>query len=161
MNPDGSNQTRLTNDTEYDLFLDAQPLTCTVAAVVDGDTFDCVGGRRVTMLQIDAPELGACGGDWAKAALEFIFLTPGRNVRLQYDAKRSEGGSDLAAPIWIGNDGNAYNLSIVMAYVGLAKAATVGTGNTRLLTWTTASQGWAQAAQWNMWAPGKTYNGGC
>ncbi|HEY8172703.1 MAG TPA: hypothetical protein VIH21_06425, partial [Dehalococcoidia bacterium] len=86
---------------------------------------------------------------------------PGRVVRLQYDVTLNEGGADLAAPIWIGDDGNPYNLSIVMAYVGLAKATTVGAGNSRLMDWANASQGWAQAAQWNMWAPGKTYNGGC
>ena len=157
----GSAQTRLTTSPADDEHPDSQPLTCTVASVIDGDSFTCVGGRTVNMLNIDAPELGACGGDWAKAALEFIFLTPGRVVRLQYDVTRSEFGADLAAPIWIGNDGNPYNLSIVMVYVGLAKAATVGAGNTRLLSWAQASQTWAQAAQWNMWAPGKTFNGGC
>jgi TolB protein len=151
---------------------DWQPLTCTVANVVDGDSFDCTDGRHVDMLQIDAPELDACGGDWAKAALQYIFLTPGRVVRLQYDTRtrryqKGDSGpppkvnSDLAAPIWIGNDGASYNLSIIMAYVGLAKAATIGSGNTRFLQWATDSENYARVAQWNMWGPGKPFNGGC
>ncbi|MEX2245628.1 MAG: hypothetical protein WEC75_02985 [Dehalococcoidia bacterium] len=48
-----------------------------------------------------------------------------------------------------------------MVYVGLARAATVGTGNTKFLSWAQASETWAQTAKWNMWAPGKPYNGGC
>jgi endonuclease YncB( thermonuclease family) len=135
---------------------------CVVQSVIDGDTFVCTGGRQVRMLQVDAPDLGQCGGDWAKAALEFIFLTPGRTVYLQYDATRVDSqGRTLASPIWRGNDGADYNLSIVMVYVGLAKAADVGAGNVRLKDWALASETWARAAQWNMWAPGKTFNGGC
>jgi endonuclease YncB( thermonuclease family) len=60
--------------------------SCTVASVVDGDTFDCTDGTRVRLLQINTPELSECGGQWAKAALGNIFLTSGRQVRLDYDA---------------------------------------------------------------------------
>jgi serine protease len=134
---------------------------CTVARVLDGDTFECAGGRRVRMLQIDAPDVGQCGGDWAKAAQQYIFLTPGRVVYLRYDRLQQEGGFTYAAPIWRGNDGQDYNLSIVMAYVGLARAAQVGAGNVAYFDWARASEAWAAAAQWNMWAPGKTFNGGC
>lgn len=135
---------------------------CTVSGVVDGDTFDCQDGRRVRMLQIDAPDLGQCGGDWARDAQRNIFLTTGRVVRLEYDGAREDGqGRTLAAPIWRGNDNADYNLSIVMVYVGLAKAADRGDGNVKYLDWARASQVWASVAQWNMWAPGKTFNGGC
>lgn len=135
---------------------------CVVQSVIDGDTFVCNGGRQVRMLQIDAPDLGQCGGDWAKAALAFIFLTPGRTVYLQYDATRVDSqGRTLASPVWRGNDGADYNLSIVMVYAGLAEAADVGAGNVRLKDWALASETWARAAQWNMWAPGKPFNGGC
>ena len=72
------------------------------------------------MLQIDAPDIGQCGGDWAKAAMEFIFLTPGRTVYLHIrrDERLDATGRSLAAPIWRGNDGADYNLSIVLAFVG-------------------------------------------
>jgi len=56
---------------------------CTVASVIDGDTFACTSGRTVRMLAISAPAIGQCGGDWAKAALQYIFLTPGRTVYLR------------------------------------------------------------------------------
>jgi subtilisin family serine protease len=135
---------------------------CVIASVEDGDSFTCQGGLRVRMLQIDAPDLGQCGGDWAKAALQYIFLTPGRIVYLQYDATRTDAQArTLAVPMWRGADGADYNLSIVMVYVGLAHAADVGAGNVAFHDWALASQTWASAAQWNMWAPGKTFNGGC
>lgn len=163
MNANGSAQVRLAGIVaNRDWFADWQPPLCTVAAVVDGDTFDCTDGTRVNMLQIDAPELGACGGDWAKSALQFIFLPPGRQVALAFDTTTADpAGGVLAAPIWLGVDGTDYNLSIVMAYVGLARASGVGAGNAKYQSWANASQGWAQAAQWNMWAPGKPFDGGC
>jgi hypothetical protein len=48
-----------------------------------------------------------------------------------------------------------------MVYVGLAKAADIGVNNTTFHDWAFASQNWAQAARWNMWAPGKPFTGGC
>jgi hypothetical protein len=135
---------------------------CVIDTVVDGESFTCVGGRHVRMLQMHAASPGQCGGDWAKAALQYIFLTPGRQVFLQFDATRTDGsGRTLAAPIWRGDDGADYNLSVVMVYVGLARAADVGTGNVMFHDWAFASEHWAATAQWNMWAPGKPFAGGC
>jgi hypothetical protein len=130
--------------------------------VLTGDSFVCTNGKRVRMLQIDAQDLGQCGGGWAKAALANIFLPVGRAITLDFDDDETDGsGNTLAAPIARGTDGNDYNLSIVMVYVGLAKAANFGDGNTEYLDWANASQVWASVAQWNMWAPNKTYTGGC
>jgi endonuclease YncB( thermonuclease family) len=135
---------------------------CVVQIVVDGDSFTCTGGPTVRMLQMTAPEGTQCGADWAKAALQNIFLTPGRTVYLQYDTtRRDSAGRTLAVPLWRGSDGTDYNLSIVMVYVGLAKAADVGTNNVQFHDWANASQTWAQTAGWNMWAPGKPFVGGC
>jgi len=139
---------------------DAQHPSCTVASIVDGDTFDCTDGTRVRLLQIDTVERGECGFEWATAALANIFLKPGMQVRLDYDAVKTDRyGRHLAAPIVRGTDGADYNISIVMVYVGLAKAAYYG-DNAKYLDWANASQVWAQTAQWNMWAPGGPYNGG-
>jgi endonuclease YncB( thermonuclease family) len=135
---------------------------CVIESVADGESFTCAGGRQVRMLQMDAPDPGQCGGDWARDALRYIFLTPGRTVYLQYDATRADQfGHTLAVPMWRGNDGADYNLAIVMVYVGLARAADVGAGNVAFHDWAFASETWASVAQWNMWAPGKTFNGGC
>ena len=137
----------------------AFPAQCEVDRVIDGDTFVCLAGPTVRMLQINAIEKNQCGGAWATAALGTIFLPIGTRVRLQYDAVKTDRfGRTLAAPIVKGTDGEDYNISIVMVYVGLAKAAYYG-DNEALLDWATASETWARTAQWNMWAPGGPYNG--
>ena len=134
--------------------------SCVVDRVIDGDTFVCDDGAHVRMLQINAPELSACGGAWAGAALRNIFLRPGTHVRLDHDKVLTDRyGRDLAAPIVAGTDGAEYNISIVMVYVGLAKAAYYG-DNAQYLEWARASETWARTAQWNMWAPGGPFNGG-
>jgi Tol biopolymer transport system component len=171
VNPDGMGHAHITSGSTGDGAPSWQPPQCTVASVSSGDSFECAGGRRVRMLQIDAPDPGACGGDWAQAAMQYIFLKPGRTVGLKYDVATTDtDGRELAAPIWRGNDGMEYNLSIVMAYVGLAKAAVVGAvgqdrdtqrRNTLFLSWAQSSEAYAKAQQWNMWAPGKPFNGGC
>lgn len=135
---------------------------CVVEAVIDGSSFTCAGGRRVRMLQMSAPALNECGGDWARAAAQYIFLTPGRTVYLQYDATRTDQyGQTLAAPVWRGGDGADYNLAVVMVYVGLARAADIGAGNFALHDWSFAAEHWATVAEWNMWSPGQAFNGGC
>ncbi len=135
----------------------ADHASCTVASVVDGDTFDCTDGTRVRLLQIDTLERGQCGSDWATAALANIFLPPGKQVRLDYDAVTIDPyGRHLAAPIVIGTDGHEYNISIVMAYVGLARAAYYG-DNSAYLDWANASESYARVARWNMWAPNGPY----
>jgi TolB protein len=160
MDADGSDERSVISTDEPEEYPDWAPARCVVASVIDGDTFTCVGGSVVDLLQIDAPELGVCGGEWAHAALANIFLTPGRTVTLEFDTITADGAV-LAAPIARGTDGADYNISIVMAYVGLARAAMIGSGNTKYLDWASASEGWAAAAQWNMWAPGKPFTGGC
>jgi subtilisin family serine protease len=135
---------------------------CSIESVTDGEHFTCAGGRKVQMLQAHTPALAECGGDWAKSASQFIFLTPGRTVYLRYDTNRvNPQGDTLAAPIWRGADGADYNLAIVMVYVGLARATDVGAGNVLFHDWAQSSEHWASSAQWNMWAPGKPFEGGC
>lgn len=138
---------------------EARHLSCTVDRVIDGDTFVCDDGAHIRMLQINAPELSACGGEWAGAALRNIFLRAGTSVRLDYDAVAVDRyGRHLAAPIVTGTDGADYNISIIMVYVGLAKWAYYG-DNAKYLDWAKASQAWAKTAQWNMWTPGGPFNG--
>ena len=136
------------------------PSSCTVDYVIDGNAFGCSDGVQVRMLQVGAQALRECGGNWAKAALAYIFLQPGTVAKLDYDTTKVDRyGRRLAAPIVTGSDGADYNISIVMVYVGLAKAAQFD-GNAKYLDWANAAQVWAQAARWNMWAPGGPYNGG-
>ncbi|MBF6599329.1 MAG: S8 family serine peptidase [Dehalococcoidia bacterium] len=135
---------------------------CTVQSVIDGESFTCTDGRTIRLLQMDTPLGNQCGADWARAALQYIFLPPGRTVYLRYDVNRIDGsGRTLAAPLWRGADGNDYNMSIVMVFVGLARASGSGSGNVIYDSWARASETWAKTARWNMWAPGRAFAGGC
>ncbi len=139
---------------------EAVPASCTVERVIDGDTFVCTSDIHIRMLQINTPESNECGGAWATSALANIFLKPGTEVRLEYDAVTTDRyGRTLAAPIVRGTDGTDYNISIVMVYVGLAKAAYYG-DNAKYLDWANNSETWARNAGWNMWKPGGPFNGG-
>jgi micrococcal nuclease len=55
-----------------------------VEAVVDGDTIELRDGRRVRLLQIDAPEVAECYAEEATAVLREIS-PPGREVELERD----------------------------------------------------------------------------
>jgi endonuclease YncB( thermonuclease family) len=58
-----------------------------VARVIDGDTLETADGRRVRLVQIDAPESsGECYGAQATAALEAL-LPAGSRIRLERDPK--------------------------------------------------------------------------
>jgi micrococcal nuclease len=63
----------------------AQVETVTVASVHDGDTLRLTDGRRVRVVQIDAPELGPdCFGEQARRALARL-VPPGTRVALDRD----------------------------------------------------------------------------
>ena len=56
-----------------------------VARVIDGDTIELLGGRRVRLVQIDTPETdGECYGG-AASALTRRLLPPGTRVRIEQD----------------------------------------------------------------------------
>jgi micrococcal nuclease len=77
-----------------------RPQAAIVSKVVDGDTIRVTTGKRVRLVQIDAPELHLreCYGDRARSELEEL-LPRGRRVRLELDAKLDqvdEHGRQLA-----------------------------------------------------------------
>jgi micrococcal nuclease len=58
-----------------------------VAAVIDGDTIELVGGQRVRLVQIDTPEKRVeCYGDQA-SALTRQLIPAGTHVRIEQDPK--------------------------------------------------------------------------
>jgi micrococcal nuclease len=58
-----------------------------VAAVIDGDTIELVGGQRVRLVQIDTPEKHVeCFGDQA-SALTRRLIPAGTHVRIEQDPK--------------------------------------------------------------------------
>lgn len=60
-----------------------------VIAVPDGDSLDLKNGRRVRLLGVDAPEVGRCFSDQAKARLTERVL--GRHVRVKNVVKDDYG----------------------------------------------------------------------
>lgn len=66
--------------------------TVTVSRVVDGDTFEIAGGRRVEVLGIDSCEIGTYGGTQAKESAELSL--DGRSVVLEQEpgVDRDESG---------------------------------------------------------------------
>ena len=59
--------------------------TARIARVIDGDTLETADGRRIRLVQIDAPESsGECYGAQATAALEAL-LPPGSRIGLERD----------------------------------------------------------------------------
>jgi micrococcal nuclease len=58
-----------------------------VAAVIDGDTIELVGGQRVRLVQIDTPEKHSeCYGDEA-SALTRRLIPAGTHVRIEQDPR--------------------------------------------------------------------------
>lgn len=58
-----------------------------VAAVIDGDTIELVGGQRIRLVQIDTPEKHVeCYGDQA-SALTRRLIPAGTHVRIEQDPK--------------------------------------------------------------------------
>lgn len=98
-----------------------------VLAVLDGDTLVIVGGERVRLIGIDAPEVahGAtpaeCHGDEAAVALG--RLTPlGGAVRLKFDVERHDRYGRTLAYVWV--DDTFVNAALVRD--GHARPRTVG-----------------------------------
>lgn len=52
-----------------------------VTRVVDGDSFDTIGGRRIRLLSLDAPEIGRCHAEESKDYLKSLIL--GKKVYLK------------------------------------------------------------------------------
>ena len=64
---------------------DSSAEVAVVAHVIDGDTIQLVDGRRIRLVQIDAPEKRTeCYGE-ASAALTRRLLPPGTEVRIEQD----------------------------------------------------------------------------
>jgi micrococcal nuclease len=94
---------------------DAQRLPCTVARVTDGDTIRCrEGGRRVRLLDIDAPELAQRPhGDAARRALARL-VPEGARVALEPGPRSRDRYGRTLAYVWA-SDTLLVNLALVRA----------------------------------------------
>ena len=65
-----------------------ETLSCTVAYVIDGDSFNCRDGTKIRLLLVNAPESGPFG-DLARRAL--VGLLPvGETFRIEFDRERRD-----------------------------------------------------------------------
>jgi micrococcal nuclease len=85
-----------------------------VARVGDGDTIDLADGRRVRLVQIDAPELGEeeCYADEADDALRDL-LPEGATVRLEADPRLDDTDRFGRLLRYVYADGTNVNLELV------------------------------------------------
>lgn len=60
---------------------------CTVARIIDGDTFQCEGGSRVRLLLVDTDETGQSAYADSAALLLQRLMPPGSRVTLRFDVE--------------------------------------------------------------------------
>lgn len=84
---------------------DPAPGRCTVAFVVDGDTFNCRDGTSVRLLLVDAPE-GGRFGDASRRALSTL-LPVDTSVRLETDREVHDDQGRVRAYVY--TDGRMVN----------------------------------------------------
>lgn len=107
----------------------------TVVFVADGDTFSLSDGRRVRLLGVDAPEIGRCMSQEAKARLQ--ELVGERHVRLK-DVTHDDYGRILASVLVDAPYKNLVMINRVMVEEGLGLYHNSGGQYTEVLS--TASQ---------------------
>lgn len=80
--------------------------SCTVAFVIDGDSFNCRDGTKVRLLLVDAPESGPFG-DLARRAL--VGLLPvGETFRIETDRERRDKQGRMLGYVFL-EDGQMVN----------------------------------------------------
>ncbi len=89
---------------------DSLPASCTVAYVLDGDTWNCEGGTVVRLLLVNAPERGKYG-DLARRALSSLLVV-GSTARLEYDARTYTSDGRLLAYVFL-PDGRFVNEMLI------------------------------------------------
>ena len=73
---------------------------CVVARIVDGDTFQCVGGPRVRLIGVDAPELSQ--RPYGLLAFEALagLMPAGSRVELERDVEPTDRYGRRLAYVW-------------------------------------------------------------
>ena len=94
-----------------------ETISCTVAYVIDGDSFNCRNGTKVRLLLVNTPESGPFG-DLARRAL--VGLLPvGGTVRIEIDRERRDGQGRLLGYVFLADGQMANELMIRQGYAFL------------------------------------------
>lgn len=129
--------------------------TCTVAVALDGETVLCRDGSRVRFAGVGSPLGADAGTGWATAVTQWFLA--GKTITVQTDGQAfDQFGSRWGYALLIGNDGNEYNISALLIYVGMARHIPDGVNNLHN-GWLSAAQTWARTACWNMWDGGNPW----
>jgi hypothetical protein len=126
-----------------------------VQFAIDGETVQCADGSRVRFIGVASPLGADAGTDWARAVTQWFLA--GKTITLEKDAQEfDQFGSRWAYPHVTGTNGNDYNISVLLIYVGMARHWPDGQNNLHS-DWLAASQVWARTACWNMWDGGNPW----
>ena len=134
---------------------------CAVSFAIDGETVKCADGRRFRFIGVGSPLGTDPGTEWATAVTQWFLA--GKTVLIEDDVNKfDQFGQRYGYPIMFGADGNIYNMSALLIFVGMARH-TPDPVNKRHDAWFGAAQTWARVACWNMWAAGNPWAGesGC
>jgi len=86
---------------------------CTVARIIDGDTFQCEGGSRVRLLLVDTDETGqSVYADSATLLLQRL-MPPGSRVILRFDVELHDRHRRILA--YVHSDGVFVNRALARA----------------------------------------------
>ena len=125
----------------------AATLPCTVESITDGDTFRCVGGRRVRLLTIDTPEMDQAPFGAAARSKLLELLPVGASATLELDVQREDQyGRTLA---YVRRPGVLVNRALVRS--GMAVVA-VYPPNVRYVEVLRAAADSARADKAGLWA---------
>jgi hypothetical protein len=128
---------------------------CLVSFAIDGETVQCADGSHVRFVGVASPLGADAGSGWATALTQWFVA--GKTLTLETDVTPTDPfGSRYGYPHVIGTNGNDYNISALLIYIGMAHHLSDGV-NVRNDAWFDAAQAWARAACWNMWAAGNPF----
>lgn len=123
-----------------------ETLSCTVAYVIDGDSFNCRDGTKIRLLLVNAPESGPFG-DLARRAL--VGLLPvGETFRIEFDRERRDGQGRRLGYVFLADGQMANELMIRQGYAFLKPSE----DNRRYLSRLREAEAAARETRRGLWA---------
>lgn len=123
-----------------------ESLSCTVAFVIDGDTFNCRNGTKVRLVLVNAPESGPFG-DLARRAL--VGLLPvGETFRIETDREPRDEQGRVLGYVFLSDGQMANELMIRQGYAFLKPSE----DNRRYLSRLREAEAAARETRRGLWA---------
>ncbi|MGH7557971.1 MAG: thermonuclease family protein [Gemmatimonadota bacterium] len=125
---------------------DTETFSCTVAFVIDGDSFNCRSGIKVRLLLVNAPEDGPFG-DLARGALAGL-LPAGERFRIETDRRRQDKQGRVMGYVFLPDGQMVNEMMIRQGYAFLKPDET----NQRYLTELREAEAAARETERGLWA---------